>query len=157
MNQKEKQIQDDEAKGRAMFLHFATQNQDTFIDRYTDHKYDHYDVIFDYQNHYKLLGEIKYRNKNSDEFGEWFLECEKTKLIFTQSKKIKQNEETHTIAYINIFNDNILAMWLLTQEDLNKLTKSIKKLPKSEWDHTLVDKEVYHLRLSKANKVQKIK
>lgn len=91
-----------------------------------------WDVSY-YSGQTRIMGEIKVRNKGIDTWDTWILEINKLKKLFEiRDKLIKKNpkQPEPRIHYINIFNDNQIAIWDITSIDINTIEVVNTLMPK---------------------------
>ena len=132
--------QNDDQKGRDLFIKFCSQQPKFTFNRAARKEYAKWDVSY-YQNNQTFIGEIKVRDYESDAFGEWFIQADKLEAL----KELQKQIAGAKISYINFYNDNLIRIWDLTDLDLKTLSSSMQKLQKNDYEEEVVWKKVYHL------------
>ena len=127
------------------FKGFCEQQKWCKVKRFTQGKYDPYDVVYTTNNN-TTIGEIKLRKYNVSDFNEWFLEKDKYDRII----EIANNSRKYVKAtYINHFQDNVTAIWDLSKIDVAKLELRKMLLQENDYSQKKVEKWVimlpYHL------------
>jgi hypothetical protein len=143
------QFQQDDKKGRDIFKTFC-QEQPTFtFYREAKKEFSKWDVSYKIKNQ-SYIGEIKVRDYDSTDFNEWFIQGDKLEAL----QELQKQHPTTRVTYINIFKDNITAIWDVTEVDLIKTPFSMQKLQKNDYTTEEVLKKVYHLHHADAEKFE---
>ncbi len=110
----------------------------------------HWDVSY-YSGDTTIIGEIKDRKEDSDRYNDWMLEIKKLRELIEIRDKMTRRGITTRLHYINIFEDNEIAIWDITDLDINKLEIRIEEHNKTTaGDQTKTDKEITYLPIADA-------
>lgn len=101
-------------QGKDIFFQYCNKRQWCRFNKKSIAEYTEWDVSY-YSGETKVIGEIKLRDNNMNDYPDWILEWNKLSKL-----KIKQEaHEGSVIQYINIFNDGNILIWDITDLDLN--------------------------------------
>ena len=128
-------------KGRVIFEKLCTQQKWCKHIKNSTDKYAVWDNAY-LSGNTQMIGEIKFRNYDSEAFDSWFLEVDKYNSLNQLKNSI--NSETK-ITYINHFKDDQTIIWNLTNLDIKDYKITKLWLQKNDFDTTLVEKEVIYL------------
>lgn len=138
-----------EEKAKETFNNFCEQQKWCKIKRFTAGQYDPYDVVY-HTNNNITIGEIKKRDNKVTDFNDWFLEKDK----YDKLMEIAKNSSKYVkVTYINHFQDNVTAVWDLTELDVTKLELRKILMQENNFSDKKVEKWVfllpYHLAETK--------
>lgn len=143
-------FQEMDDNGRLKFQGYCIGQPWCKFSRKSRDEYAHWDVSY-YSGDTTIIGEIKDRQENSDTYGTWIMEINKLRALFNVRDKMKNRGIETRIHYINIFTDNELAIWDVTDLDISKLDVKTEAHQKTECgDQTKINKEVFYLPIEEA-------
>ncbi len=139
------EFQEMDDKGRLIFQGYCIAQPWCKFARKSKNDDAAWDVSYSGNNDEVIIGEIKVRSYNSTDYNDWMLEVKKINglnKVYNKMKKYdpKQNIKIH---YINIFKDNEIMIW-----DITNLvyTSTIEELPATTCgNQNKKDKEVTYL------------
>lgn len=123
------------------FKGFCQQQNWCKIKRFTQGKYDDYDVVYTNNNNL-TIGEIKYRKNKVSDFNDWYLEKDKYDRLMEIAKLSTSQPK---VTYINHFLDNVTAVWDLTTLDVSKLELQKLMMQENDFSDKKVPKWVFKL------------
>jgi Holliday junction resolvase len=158
MTKEDKAVLENEEKGRNQFISICKREDVRWCSMHRQAKKRHskWDVsIFNQSNGKMSIVEIKTRKETHDKYKhEWYLEKDKAEALIEIAKKCEnkakaKNKEIE-IAYVNLFNDNLMAMWTFTIEELQAMPTTKRWCQKNEWTDIKELKDVYLLSYTNA-------
>jgi hypothetical protein len=110
--------------GRAYFQGYCNGQSWCKFERKSKDDYSKWDVSYKIEDTL-VIGEIKRRNYDSTDFDTWVLELDKLRGLQTiKDECIKHRKNIYkkvALHYINIYNDNTIVIWDITNLDENKV------------------------------------
>lgn len=145
-----------EKLAKETFNKFCQQEKWCKVKRFTQGKYDDYDVVYTTNNNL-TIGEIKVRKNLVTDFDTWYLEKDKYDRLMEIAKLSTKQPK---VTYINHFLDNVTAIWDLSKLDVTKLELQKLQMQKNDYTDEKVFKWVfklpYHLAEIKAETDNKL-
>lgn len=135
------QVEQLEKKGRDLFKTFFKNNTDVKILKEAQQRYTSWDVAMT-SGSTKMMVEIKYRTCSSTQFPDFILENEK----LNEMKNVVSAKTDVELIYCNIFSDNVIAMWNITNYQGNI---EVKECTAKQYGASYKkNKQIFKLKLS---------
>jgi hypothetical protein len=135
-----------EQKGRSIFETLCQPNIKCQINKFSTNPYANWDVSF-MSASTKVIGEIKTRNYKHYHFNTWILQ--EDKLLKLRAIKDNYGLEDIRIMYINIFEDNKILIWDIT--DIKpKISQQLLARTFAGTNNEEINKNVIHLHINDA-------
>lgn len=153
MNKKEINNYVDKAEelGRQQFNDVCKREKWCKTHKFSKKREAKWDVSFHYQVHKystPIVADIKRRRFVSSQFdGGWYFQIDKAEALLKLAEKSNNNAK---VAYINLFEDNVMWVWILSKEDLEKMEIKMVQMQKNDWSNEKEWKKVYELTAAQA-------
>lgn len=151
LNQNKYQQADED--GRKIFREYCATESWCKVIRESKDEYAHWDVSF-YSGSTKIIGEIKKRDYDSNDFSFWDYEKDKHDNLLKVYKKCNEVDDVE-IQYINIYNNDVIRIWTTTnthneQVPVEKMRNKSKMENKGD-----VPKLIYNLKIGRQNEAHR--
>ena len=153
-------IANDEDKGRALFASVCIREDVRWckVHKYAKKESDPWDISF-FNDKEQIIGEIKVREYDQDYYPDWYFEVSKIDGLLKTAKDLKEQKGIEAkIGYINLFTNNLMAVWIFTVEELIELRKTavMVKGKNNSWDKEEKMKPAVLLIYGKATRKEEI-
>ena len=144
----DEQVEELEKKGRLAFKTYCERMPWCKVTKESKDRWSPWDVAFTSgttRTNIKIVGEIKYREYESNVFEDWILQVDKLNGL----KDIQSKYNDVKIMYINIFQDNIITIWDL--DNLNEQQQFNLLLSNNQYnDQSQINKNIIKLNYQDA-------
>lgn len=110
--------------GREIFKTFCKRKQWCKHHKDATEQYSHWDTSY-YSGTTMVIGEVKERTYESSAFSDWYMETFKYNELMKIKDKYQAKGMDVRIHYINLFSDNQVIIWDITNMSLNQVRRTL--------------------------------